>query len=186
MSYYSLVSGLLAGVFFLSGLMKWLQPDQFATFSYELTGREASHHLARAVAAAEVVVGLLLFWPIGLVGACGAFLAATLFVGAALAAMRRGVTSCGCFGALDSSTPHWFTLARALGVAAIAGGCVWLSLTHDGGPTNRPFILAVGVLTGVAAGVGMTILGEIAGLRSQFAIMFAAERSAQVAAGNGM
>jgi hypothetical protein len=118
----------LAGVFVFAAVPKLLEPAEFATaiHNYRLVPEAVVGHLALFIPVFELVIALGLLLPSY---AQGAALLATVMLGAftvALAQARiRGIDlSCACFGAAFDAKVSWFTVARTLGLGALAAWIV--------------------------------------------------------------
>ncbi|HEU4410412.1 MAG TPA: MauE/DoxX family redox-associated membrane protein [Polyangiaceae bacterium] len=114
----------LGALFLVAGALKLRDPYAFALeiANYQLFPALAPW-LAAALPATEIVVGVALVAgprPWARAGALAAALLLGAFTVAATSAVVRGVNiSCGCFGA-DSGPVTWLTVARDVGLVALA------------------------------------------------------------------
>lgn len=156
-------SGGLAAMLLISGVLKIAQPDQFLEFAAALSEGRAVPVAARVVPWLELLVGLSLLTPMHRASAFAAGVLSTAFVAAAARGMKLPTHACGCFGPLDSATPPWLTLIRAVLVMAVA----WVSfgglVRRDVGLDTRSIIL--GVLAGTAVAASFVLIGQLVALR---------------------
>lgn len=134
-----------------SGAAKLTQPEPFAHFIADATGRAVGAGVARAVAVAEIGVGLA---GLVLAGRAVALLLTLLYVVFSIvvaAAMSSGAATCGCFGAA-STRPRVAHLVMNLLSAVVALGAVVRVV-----PAMADGIAGRG--TGAVAAVGAVLLG---------------------------
>lgn len=146
---------LAAAVLCIAGVAKLRSPDP-ATLAFEALGLPAECALVRALAVAELAIGI---W-CAIDGSGPAALAvACLYAAFALAAMllSRRHSSCGCFGTDELPASLWQTaLSATLGAVALAGalagahGLQWV--------LERPAFEAATILIGTAGAAYATVL----------------------------
>jgi hypothetical protein len=123
-------------VLVVAGASKLAAPEQVASTLASLgfarpaaPGRARGVLAARVVGAVEVGLGLAALVAGGVLLAVGVALAYLAFAVIVVLARRRGLASCGCFGA-RSAPPSWVHVAVNVGSAAVAV----VAATIDGGP----------------------------------------------------
>lgn len=139
-----------------SGAAKITQPQPFARFVTEAIGRTARTGFVQAIAAVEVLLGLVGLVLGGRTVAAAVALVYLAFALAVIVAMRKGSPSCGCFGAA-SSEPKAAHLVMNLGSSLVAVfaatlGVPPLSDGIEGFNTGFAVLAVVAVLV-VAGGV---------------------------------
>lgn len=163
-------------------MLKLLQPAAFRTFLETLIPARRTRWIASvAIPWAEIGVSVLLVAPVKLVGPLAALVFSAGFAASALVATRRrGTSGCGCFGALDRSTPHWFTTVRSLVLVAGALTCVLLPVGNEWATaTSKPLMLAVGALCGVGLATTSALLGQMLAFRETFVQLVTADQSSR-------
>ena len=115
----SVAEAILALVFAVAGVSKWRNPGFTAT-SFDGLGLPAPAFLARAVPLAEFAVAALLV----IVPVVGAYLTLALlafFTTLLATRLAQGVRSpCACFGSTNPKPLSWLSVARNVGLAALA------------------------------------------------------------------
>jgi hypothetical protein len=168
MNGYVFLVAAVSGSFLLSALLKLAQPAPFRLFlDTVIADATSTRTAARALPALEFVIGIALLSPISRWAAVGAATLSFAFLAVGLRAVRMSPgPGCGCFGALDATTPHWLTLVRAVGLAAAAVGCFALSFSNGARiSTGSGFILVAGLLAGVGLALSTTLLGRLIAFR---------------------
>ena len=104
------ISLVLAGVFIYAGVVKLLDPLQFAdsVAGFAMLPAALVSPMALGLPVFEVICGLLMLAPqTRRVGALAITLATAMFIVALVSALARGLTlACGCFGAGAPSRPR--------------------------------------------------------------------------------
>jgi putative oxidoreductase len=133
----------LGAIFITAGLSKIVDPKAFAQeiANFQLLPALAPY-LAAALPATEIVAGGALLVgtpPWRRAGAAAIFALTALFTVAVSSAAARGLDiSCGCFGA-GGGPVTWLTVARNVGLLAIAGALVATGAEpRRGAPTPVP------------------------------------------------
>jgi hypothetical protein len=180
------LAGAVGGSLLLSGVLKLRQPAAFRAFLDSLVTRERWNRVIELVVPVlELATGGLLLTPFARAGALGALVVSLAFAVAALWAVRRSTApGCGCFGALDATTPHWLTLVRALLLVAAALGCSLLLLRAGapGFPARAGRATTFGVLSGIGLALTLTVAGQVIEFRNSLRALVVSDSDQSVGA----
>jgi len=149
-------------VLVVSGAAKVAAPSSAAAMLSAVAGRTVSTAAGRAVGVFEIGLGVaaLVGWRVAAIALGVAYLA---FAVVAEVARRRGVPSCGCFGAAEAppGTTH-VALNVASAAIAFAAGAVSVDRSLFGALDHGP-TLAIGTSAALGAAVAMIIATETVG-----------------------
>ena len=131
----------IGGIFLYAGVVKILEPAQFANdvANYRVPPAALVNFVAITLPWVETVAGILMvmgFWLPGsslvITGLMGVFLAA---IGQAL--VRRLDINCGCFGTIEAGKIDALTLARDFALLFFAAWLCWRASAIDGNRGER-------------------------------------------------
>jgi hypothetical protein len=152
----------VAVVLVVSGAAKIAAPSSAAAMLSAVVGRTVAPNVGRIVGGAEIALGAIALggWRPAAIALGVAY---ALFAVVAEVARRRGVASCGCFGAAEAPpglTHVVLDVASAAAAFAAAATSADRSLlaTLDHSPT-----IAIGTVAALAAAAGMIIAAETIG-----------------------
>jgi hypothetical protein len=152
----------VALVLVVSGAAKVISPWSAAAMLTAVAGRAVPPWAGRVVGTGEIVLGAVALtgWRPGAAAVGVAYL---IFAAVAERARRRGVPSCGCFGATEAPPGTLHVILDLLSAAVALGAA---SITVDRsllGTIDRSVTIAIGSVVALAAAVVLIIGAETTG-----------------------